>query len=48
MKVLTTLAERDYFLGLAALLNSVAAYGSHVDKVIVGYREALPDWLPPL
>ena len=48
MKILTTLAERDYFLGLAALLNSVVAYGTYVDKVIVGYREALPDWLPPL
>ncbi|WP_420458903.1 hypothetical protein [Neolewinella sp.] len=48
MKILTTLAERHYFLGLAALLNSVVAYGTHVDKVIVGYREALPDWLPPL
>ncbi|CAH1001341.1 hypothetical protein LEM8419_02242 [Neolewinella maritima] len=48
MKILTTLAERDYFLGLAALLNSVVAQGTHIDKVIVGYREALPDWLPPL
>ena len=48
MKILTTLAERQYFLGLAALLNSAVAYGTHVDKVIVGYREALPDWLPVL
>ncbi|PHK98255.1 hypothetical protein CGL56_11160 [Neolewinella marina] len=45
---MTTLAERDYFLGLAALLNSMAHHGTYVDKVIVGYREALPDWLPPL
>ena len=48
MKILTTLAERDYFLGLAALLNSAAHFGTYVDKVIVGYREELPDWLPPL
>ncbi|THH39286.1 hypothetical protein [Neolewinella litorea] len=48
MKIMTTLAERDYFLGLAALLNSMARHGTYVDKVIVGYREALPDWLPPL
>lgn len=45
---MTTLAERDYFLGLAALLNSMARFGTYVDKVIVGYREGLPDWLPPL
>lgn len=48
MKILTTLAERDYFLGLAALLNSAANHGNYVDKVIVGYREELPSWLPPL
>lgn len=48
MKILTTLAEKDYFLGLAALINSVGEHGTYVDKVIVGYREALPDWLPPL
>ncbi|MBB4079026.1 hypothetical protein GGR28_001643 [Lewinella aquimaris] len=48
MKVLTTLAERDYFLGFAALLNSMARHGTYVDKVIVGYREALPEWLPAL
>ncbi|MEM9527873.1 MAG: hypothetical protein AAGA31_14765, partial [Bacteroidota bacterium] len=48
MKVLTTLAERDYFLGLAALLNSAVKHGTYVDKVIVGYREKLPDWLPEL
>lgn len=45
---MTTLAEREYFLGLAGLLNSMAHYGTYIDKVIVGYREALPDWLPPL
>ncbi|MCP9234509.1 hypothetical protein [Lewinella sp. JB7] len=45
---MTTLAEREYFLGLAALLNSMVRHGTYVDKVIVGYREALPSWLPPL
>lgn len=45
---MTTLAERNYFLGLAALLNSMAKHGTYVDKVIVGYRELLPDWLPAL
>ena len=48
MKIMTTLAEREYFLGLAALLNSMAEHGTYVDKVIVGYREDLPDWLPAL
>lgn len=48
MRVLTTLAERDYFLGLAALLNSVYRHGGYVDRVIVGYRGDLPTWLPPL
>jgi len=48
MKIMTTLAERSYFLGLAALLNSMARHGTYVDKVIVGYREALPRWLPEL
>ncbi len=48
MKILTTLAERDYFLGLAALLNSVVKYGTYVDKVIVGFRGDLPGWLPEL
>ncbi len=48
MKILTTLAEQDYFLGLAALLNSVVKHGTYVDKVIVGYRGNLPTWLPEL
>lgn len=48
MKILTTLAEREYFLGLSALLNSVVHFGTYVDKVIVGYRGDLPDWLPAL
>lgn len=46
MRILTTLAERDYFLGLAALLNSAVHHGTYVDKVVVGYREELPSWLP--
>lgn len=46
MKILTTLAEGDYFLGAAALLNSVVAHGTYVDKVVIGYRHGLPDWLP--
>ncbi|NJC26654.1 hypothetical protein [Neolewinella antarctica] len=48
MTVLTSLAENDYFLGLAALLNSVAEHGKYVDRVIVGYRGELPSWLPEL
>lgn len=48
MKVLTTLAEGDYFLGLAALLNSVEYFGRYVDRIIVGYRGDLPSWLPNL
>ncbi len=47
MKILTTLAENDYFLGLAALVNSVVANGTYVDKVVVGYRGDLPSWLLP-
>src|ERR1700710_1259012 len=48
MKVLTTLAENDYFLGLSALINSVVSCGTYVDLVIVGYRGQLPGWLPTL
>ncbi|WP_116126097.1 hypothetical protein [Lewinella sp. IMCC34183] len=48
MRILTTLAEREYFLGLSALLNSAVHFGTYVDKVIVGYREGLPGWLPAL
>lgn len=48
MKIITTLAEHEYFLGFAALLNSFAAFGPYADKVIVGYRKELPDWLPEL
>src|SRR5690554_5155167 len=48
MKILTTLAENDYFLGLSALINSVVLHGTYVDKVVVGYREDLPTWLPTL
>lgn len=48
MKILTTLAEGSYFYGVAALLNSVSHYGRYVDKVVIGYREELPAWLPTL
>jgi hypothetical protein len=48
MKILTTLAENDYFLGLAALVNSVVKNGTYVDRVVVGYRGTLPTWLPTL
>lgn len=47
MKILTTLAENKYFLGAAALLNSVVRNGTYVDKVVIGYRDELPQWLPP-
>lgn len=48
MIVATTLAENKYFLGLSALLNSIAARGKYIDKMVVGYREELPKWLPEL
>ena len=48
MKILTTLAEKHYFIGLAALVNSVVKHGPYVDKIIVGYRGVLPAWLPEL
>ncbi|MEO6722470.1 MAG: hypothetical protein ABIN67_19025 [Ferruginibacter sp.] len=48
MKILTSLAEHHYFLGLSALINSVVKNGTYVDKIIIGYRGPLPRWLPPL
>ncbi|MEO6722058.1 MAG: hypothetical protein ABIN67_16955 [Ferruginibacter sp.] len=48
MKILTSLAENHYFLGLAALINSVVKNGSYIDKIVIGYRGTLPTWLPPL
>ncbi|MCX2481165.1 hypothetical protein OQY15_18820 [Pedobacter sp. MC2016-15] len=48
MKVITTLAEKDYFLGVAALVNSIVKHGKYVDKIVVGYRGSLPGWLPAL
>ncbi|AKD03977.1 hypothetical protein PKOR_13805 [Pontibacter korlensis] len=48
MKILTTLAENDYFMGVAALVNSVVKHGTYVDRVIIGYRGQLPNWLPKL
>ncbi|TDQ09986.1 hypothetical protein [Pedobacter metabolipauper] len=48
MIVFTTLAENDYFLGVAALINSMVKHGTYGDKMIVGYRGDLPKWLPSL
>jgi hypothetical protein len=48
LKVLTSLAEDRYFLGLAALVNSVVKNGRYIDKIVVGYRGLLPTWLPKL
>ena len=48
MKILTSLAEDTYFLGLSALINSLVARGRYVDKLVVGYRGDLPHWLPEL
>lgn len=48
MIVATTLAENKYFLGLSALLNSMVTHGKYIDKIVVGYREELPKWLPKL
>ncbi|MEL7162717.1 MAG: hypothetical protein AAFN92_18305, partial [Bacteroidota bacterium] len=48
MRVITTLADKDYFFGFSALLNSIVAHGNNTDKIIVGYRNDLPTWLPQL
>lgn len=48
MKVITTLAEKDYFLGFSAFLNSLVRHGPYVDTIIVGYRGELPGWFPEL
>ena len=48
MIVATTLAENKYFLGLAALINSIVERGKYIDKIVVGYRHELPKWLPEL
>ena len=48
MIVATTLAENKYFLGLSALLNSMVKQGKYIDKIVVGYRNELPKWLPEL
>jgi hypothetical protein len=44
----TTLAEKDYFLGLSALINSIDSNKNIFDKFIVGYRGDLPNWLSDL
>lgn len=48
MVVFTTLAEKKYFNGVAALVNSIIKNGTYADKIIVGYRGDLPKWLPTL
>lgn len=48
MVVFTTLAEKRYFYGVAALINSIIKNGIYADKIIVGYRGELPKWLPQL
>jgi hypothetical protein len=48
MIVFTTLAENKYFYGVAALINSIIKNGTYADKIVVGYRGALPLWLPIL
>ncbi|TRW24628.1 hypothetical protein FMM05_08935 [Flavobacterium zepuense] len=48
MIVFTTLAEKDYFYGVAALVNSMVQNGTYGNKIVVGYRGALPNWLPQL
>jgi hypothetical protein len=48
MIVFTTLAEKKYFNGVAALVNSMISHGTYADKIIIGYRGDLPEWLPVL
>lgn len=48
MIVFTTLAENKYFYGVSALINSIVKNGVYADKIVVGYRGDLPQWLPRL
>ena len=48
MKIATSLAEKHYFYGLSALINSMIKNGTYFDKLVVGYRGKLPSWLPTL
>jgi hypothetical protein len=48
MVVFTTLAENKYFYGVSALINSIISNGTYADKLVVGYRGKLPEWLPKL
>ncbi len=48
MKIATSLAEKNYFYGLSALINSMIKNGTYFDKFVVGYRGQLPSWLPRL
>lgn len=47
MNIACTLFEKDFHLGLAALLNSLAASG-FVGKFIAGYRGKIPFWVSKL
>lgn len=46
-EAICTLYEGDYHLGLAALVNSLV-HARYEGTVWVGYRRALPPWLPQL
>ncbi|MEL0653254.1 hypothetical protein V6246_17670 [Algibacter sp. TI.3.09] len=48
MIIFTTLAEGRYFFGVSALINSIIKHGCYADKIIIGYRGELPNWLPTL
>ncbi len=48
MVVFTTLAEKKYFLGVSALINSIIENGTYATKIVIGYRGELPNWLPEL
>ncbi|MEO6229335.1 MAG: hypothetical protein ABJB11_03965 [Ferruginibacter sp.] len=48
MKIATSLADNTFFYGLSALINSMIKYGTYFDKFVVGYKGALPTWLPAL
>ena len=48
MVVFTTLAEKKYFLGVSALINSIIENGTYANKIVIGYRGELPNWLPKL
>lgn len=46
-EIVTTLYEKDYYIGVASLINSL--YNSNYNGLVyVGYRDNLPPWLPQL